>query len=179
MREGYAVAPPQRDACLLLTTLCRAGTAELITEEISEKAYWLLPKELFLQPKEVRSRQEARVKRFTEQAYHWEVATSGRVVDVCVLGEHVVVLTNDPVSLHVYLPGHRHYVEVELGPHLRYSSVPNMTDFPFTLRLLPLPAMSAVLLYIPSFEVSLLSLSLSLLRLLSSSHTLHTSTLAH
>mmetsp|Transcript_1455 Transcript_1455/g.5161 ORF Transcript_1455/g.5161 Transcript_1455/m.5161 type:complete len:997 (-) Transcript_1455:61-3051(-) len=132
------------------------GKCEVVIEEIREKAYWLLQKELFLQPREVRSRQEARVKRFTEQAYHWDVATSGRVVDACVLGEHVVVLTNDPVSLHVYLPGHRHYVEVELGPHLRYSSVPNMTDFPFTLRLLALPALKAVLLYIPSFEVGIL-----------------------
>lgn len=136
-------------------------------KEILMKGIWYFSDEILKKPQNLSSRRASRIKKFTEEIYQWEAnnnsiqSTSssrrGRVVDICTLPDGSVhILLNDPMKIQSYDPNHRSFIEWELTSHLRYSSMPNMSEFPFRFNLIPLPNSMSILVFIPSFSVGLL-----------------------
>ena len=133
---------------------------------IDKKGSWFFSDEILRRPEALSSRRASRIKKFSEEVYQWEAnnnsatssssSLSGRVTDLCTLPDGSVhILLNDPMKIHSYDPHHRQFVVWELTSHLRYSSMPNMSEFPFRFNLIALPSSNSLLIYIPSFGVGL------------------------
>ena len=68
----------------------------------------------------------------------------------------ILILLNDPICLRHYAPDFNSYSVFDFVPHLRHSSIPNVTDFPYLCHLFSFPEMNSVLIYLPLLETAFL-----------------------
>lgn len=129
-------------------------SAQLVREIIGEKMEMEIKKTWKWQNvrrSELKGRTGERINKFSELKLSWNVVTKGNVCGMVLL-EDFVVLTRDPLELHIYKQKTDQFVVVDISSHLPQFSSLKSDPFLFSL-----PKSGRVLIFIPSYDLILLA----------------------